>query len=73
VTDPARPEARLRKGGGAVKPEGVRYAVEVRVDGRKLALKEFLHDVIGGAVDGMVGALRGVDAPRTIRVDVTRK
>jgi hypothetical protein len=51
----------------------VRYAVKVTVDGRSLELKEFLHDVIGGAVDGMVRALRDVDAPRTIRVDVTRK
>jgi hypothetical protein len=61
-----------RKGGGSVGDRGVHYAVQVRVDGRELALKEFLHDVIGGAVDGMVRALRDVDEPRTIRVDVTR-
>jgi hypothetical protein len=65
--------ARGRKGGGAVAPEGVEYAVVVEVDGRKLVLKEFLHDVIGGAVDGMLRALRDVDAPKHVRVDVTRK
>jgi hypothetical protein len=55
-----------------VGPKGVRYAVKVVVDGRELELKEFLHDVIGGAVDGMVGALRDVESPRHLRVDVTR-
>ncbi len=33
---------------------------------------EFLHDVIGGAVDGMLRALRDVGAPKSIRLDVTR-
>lgn len=53
-------------------PKGVRYAVKVVVDGRSLELKEFLHDVIGGAVDGMMGGLRDVESPRSIRIDVTR-
>jgi len=68
VTERARP----RKGGGSVRPQGVRYAVEVRVDGKKLELKEFLHDLIGGAIDGMLSGLREVEAPKSLRVDVTR-
>jgi hypothetical protein len=68
VTERARP----RKGGGDVRPRGIHYAVELTVDGKKLELKEFLHDLIGGAVDGMLRGLRDVDAPRRIRVDVTR-
>ena len=68
MTEPAGP----RKGGGGVGDRGVRYAVQVRVDGRELALKEFLHDVIGGSIDGMLRALREVDEPRNIRIDVTR-
>jgi hypothetical protein len=61
-----------RKGGGSVSPRGTRYSVEVRVDGKKLELKEFLHDLIGGAIDGMLGGLREVENPRTVRVDVER-
>jgi hypothetical protein len=68
VTEPDRP----RKGGGQVRDRGARYAIKVRVDGKPLELKEFLHDVIGGAVDGMLGALRDVEAPRSITIDVTR-
>jgi hypothetical protein len=55
-----------------VKPRGVRYAVAVVVDGKRLELKEFLHDLIGGAIEGMLSGLREVDEPRTVRVDVTR-
>lgn len=62
-----------RKGGGTpAAPQGVRYAVTVSVDGKPLELREFLHDVIGGAVDGMLAGLRTVDRPKTIRLDVTR-
>jgi hypothetical protein len=63
---------RSAKGGGRVRPEGTRYRVEVVVDGRKLALKEFLHDLIGGAIDGMLRGLRDVESPRRVRVDVRR-
>jgi hypothetical protein len=69
VTDPT-PD---RKGGGGVSKEGVRFAVRVVADGRELELKEFLHDVIGGAVHGLLAGLRGVDAPKQLRIDVTRK
>jgi hypothetical protein len=68
VTEPARP----RKGGGRLRPRGTRYAVKAVVDGRELEFKEFLHDLIGGAVDGMLEGLRDVDAPKSIRLDVER-
>jgi len=55
-----------------VQPRGTRYAVRAVVDGKELELKEFLHDLIGGAVDGMLQGLRDVEAPRTIVLDVTR-
>jgi hypothetical protein len=64
--------APTRKGGGTVGPEGVHFSVEVVVDGKKLVLKEFLHDVIGGTVYGMLSGLRDVESPRTLRIDVTR-
>jgi hypothetical protein len=55
-----------------VGPRGVRFAVEIAADGRKLELKEFLHDVIGGAIFGMLDGLRDVDDPKTLEIDVTR-
>jgi hypothetical protein len=61
-----------RKGGGVISSRGVRFAVKVEVDGTSIELKEFLHDVIGGAVDGLLAGLRAVDHPKSIKVDVTR-
>ena len=61
-----------KKGGGRIRASGVKYAVVIEVDGVRLDLKEFLHDVGGGSVDGLWAGLRGVDAPRRIRVDVER-
>lgn len=63
---------RAKKGGGEVRAAGVKYAVVIEVDGVRLDLKEFLHDVVGGAVDGLLGGFRGVESPRRIRVDVER-
>jgi hypothetical protein len=68
--DPVRDDA--PKGGRAVASQGIKYAVVIEADGRTLELKEFLHDVIGGAVTGLLEGLRGVDAPRRVRVDVRR-
>jgi hypothetical protein len=68
VTERPRP----RKGGGAVRPTGVFFSVEIVVDGKKLELKEFLHDLIGGSITGMLAGLRDVETPRKVRVDVTR-
>lgn len=49
---------------------GVRHAVEVSVDGTPLPLKEFLHDILGGTVVGLVSALRGGSPAREIVVTV---
>jgi len=50
----------------------VRFAVEIVADGKKLELKEFLHDVIGGAIHGMLSGLRDVEAPEKLEIDVRR-
>jgi hypothetical protein len=60
------------KGCGEVRDAGTTFAVRIEIDGRPLVLKEFLHDMIGGAVHGLVSGLRDVESPRTIRIDVTR-
>jgi len=60
------------KGGGAYGDRGATWAVEITVDGARLELKEFLHDVVGGAVDGLLSGLRGVDRPTSIRIDARR-
>lgn len=71
--DAASDGAPARKGGGRVAPHGVAYAVVVEVDGRRLELKEFLHDMLGGAVAGLLEGLRDVGTPRRIRIDVERR
>lgn len=59
--------------GGQVADHGNTYAVRIIVDGRALPLKEFLHDMIGGAVHGLVGGLRGVSEPTEVAIEVTRR
>ena len=54
------------------RPAGDRFTVRLEVDGIPLPLKPFLHDLIGGALDGLVRGLRGVDDPRRIQIDVER-
>ena len=61
------------RGAGDVTASGIRFAVELTIDGRRLPLKQFLHDMIGGAVEGLVSGLRDGGAARSIRIDVTRQ
>ena len=70
--DPGRDATPARKGGGGRSDRGVAFAVTLDVDGARIDLKEFLHDVLGGAVAGLVEHLRGVDAPRDIKLRVER-
>ena len=70
---PASPARKTpEKGGGSVTERGMRWKVVVDVDGKSLPIKEFLHDMIGGTVVGLLTALRGVDAPKRVRLDVRR-
>lgn len=70
---PASPARKTpEKGGGSVTERGMRWEVVVDVDGKSLPIKEFLHDMIGGTVVGLLTALRGVDAPKRVRLDVRR-
>ena len=39
-------------------PRGPEFKVELSVDGQRLPLKAFLHDVIGGSISGLVDGLR---------------
>ncbi len=52
---------------------GNSWQVEVSVDGKSVPLyKQFIHDMIGASVDGLVEELRGVDTPLEINVRVVR-
>ncbi len=59
-----------RAGSGQVASRGISFEVAISVDGKPLPLKEFLHDLLGGAINGMVTALHGVDNPRRIEVSI---
>jgi hypothetical protein len=57
---------------GAVSDAGFHYAVEVQLDGNALPLKTFLHDMIGGAVMGLLSGLRDGEAQREVQIRVRR-
>lgn len=49
-----------------------RFQVEVVIDGRSVPLKPFLHNMLGGALEGLVHGLKGVDGPQTISIRSTK-
>lgn len=49
-----------------------RYLVELKLDGKPLPLKGFIHDILGGAVYGMIEGLKGFESCETIDVCVRR-
>ena len=49
-----------------------RFRVRLVVDGRELPLKPFIHEMIGGAVMGLVDGLKGVEHPLRIELEVER-
>lgn len=55
------------------RPIEPRFQVELTIDGRPMPLKPFLHDMIGGAVEGLCSGLKDVDHPQTIEVRVVRQ
>ena len=58
---------------GQVGPHGRHYAVTIKVDGVSVPLKAFLHDLIGGAVTGLLKGLHNVaDDPSKVEVEVRR-
>lgn len=57
---------------GDVSDRGARFAVRLRVDGREVELKAFLHDMIGGAAMGLVSGLRDVRDPGHVVIEVRR-
>jgi hypothetical protein len=57
---------------GDVSDRGERFAVTVRIDGEALPLKQFLHDMIGGAATGLVAGLRGVEDASTVAIEVRK-
>jgi hypothetical protein len=46
--------------------------VRLVVDGRELPLKEFLHDLLGGAAIGLVAGLKDAGNPETVHLEVRR-
>ena len=47
-----------------------RFVVELTLDGEPLVLKGFIHDMLGGAVHGMISNLKGYRDCRRIEVTV---
>ena len=46
-------------------------AVILKVNGRDVAIKQIVQDMIGGGIAGMVAPLQGVDQPKKIEIEVT--
>lgn len=58
--------------GTAPDPAGPKFRVRIEVDGQPLPLKDFLHDMVGGAAMGLVSGLRGAERPTELRIEVDR-
>lgn len=48
------------------------YRVHLRVDGEVVPIKAFIHDMIGGAVCGLVSGLRGIEDPGEVVIEVRK-
>jgi len=46
--------------------------VNLKVNGKKIALNPFVRDFIAATVIGMVGSLRGADNIKTVSLEITR-
>ena len=58
---------------GEVASAGNRYSVTLRVDGQAIPLKLFLHDLLGGAVTGLLEGLHNVPSdPSQVVIEVRR-
>jgi hypothetical protein len=45
----------------------------VRVDGRQIPLKPFIHDFMRNALQGMLTALKGCEHARRVEIIITSK
>jgi len=45
--------------------------VELKIDGKAVELNPFVQGFIARTVEGMVSSLRGVDHPKSIRIEIT--
>ncbi len=50
-----------------------RFEVELRLDDQILPLRGFIHDILGGAVYGMIENLKGFEDCDSIQIDVRRR
>ena len=50
-----------------------RFEVELELDGKVLPLKGFIHDILGGAVYGLIEGLKGFEPADVIQVRVRRR
>ncbi|MFT7616827.1 MAG: hypothetical protein ACI97A_000457 [Planctomycetota bacterium] len=49
-----------------------RFTVELKLNNENLALRGFIHDILGGAVYGMIEGLKGFEDCDTLEVKVTK-
>ena len=47
-----------------------KYDMRLEVNGKEVRIKDFVQEVISGAVVGMVGSLKGIDEPQTIELTI---
>lgn len=59
------------KTGGMMNDKKNSLAVILKVNGRDVAIKQIVQDMIGGGIAGMVAPLKGVDQPKKIEIEVT--
>ncbi|MEZ6194350.1 MAG: hypothetical protein R3F20_01275 [Planctomycetota bacterium] len=52
---------------------GPRYKVELVVDGERMPLRSFIHDVVGGTVQGLVAGLKGAEGADRIEIRIERR
>jgi molybdopterin-guanine dinucleotide biosynthesis protein B len=46
------------------------HGVQVRLDGKRLAINDFVRDFVAGTIEGMLSSLRGWKRPQTIDVHI---
>jgi hypothetical protein len=52
---------------------GTRFLVRLTVNGNVVGLKPFLHDMLGGAIEGLISGLRDIHDSETILLEVRVK